>query len=132
MTRRVTLVVGPPAAGKSTWIRQQAAPGDTVVDFDDIARDLGSRQTHRHPPEVTARAVQAQKKAEREVAQMTDGTAFVARVASDPAERALLAARLRADVHVVDPGRSVVESRLGADRPTSARHETARWYRLNG
>lgn len=132
MTRRVVLVVGPPAAGKSTWVAERARSGDTVVDFDEIARSLGSRHSHRHSSGVVAHAVLEQKRQERAVAAMTDGTAYVVRVASSPAERSVLAARLRADeVRVLDPGRDVVTARLG-DRPASAAREVDRWYRLNG
>lgn len=132
MTRRVVLVTGPPAGGKSTWTHARAAHGDTVVDFDDIARGLGSRHAHRHDSGVTARALAEQKRQERAVADMSEGTAYVIRVASDPDERSRLALRLRADeVKVVDPGHEVVKARL-SDRPDSARREVDRWYRLNG
>lgn len=126
------LVVGPPGAGKSTWASARAGEGDTVVDFDEIARELGSRHAHRHDSGVVARTIVEQKRRERTVAQMQDGTAYVIRVASDPTERTYLATRLRADeVKVVDPGRDVVERRLSG-RPESARREVDRWYRLNG
>lgn len=131
MSRRVVLVVGPPGAGKSTWARSQAGECDTVVDFDEIARELGSRHAHRHDSSVIARSIVEQKRRERAVAAMQDGGAYVVRVASDPRERAHLAALLRAEVRVVDPGRDVVESRLHG-RPESAWREVDRWYRLNG
>jgi 5-methylcytosine-specific restriction enzyme A len=37
----VKLVCGPPAAGKSTYVAANAAPGDIVIDLDDIAREHG-------------------------------------------------------------------------------------------
>lgn len=132
MTRRVVLVVGPPGAGKSTWAHAHAGPDDTVVDFDDIARALGSRHAHRHDSGVVARAIAEQRRQERAVASMDEGTAYVVRVASNPQERAYLATRLRADeVRVIDPGRAAVEPHL-VGRPESARREVDRWYRLNG
>lgn len=132
MTREVTLVVGPPGAGKSTWVQARAGAGVDVVDFDTIARSLGSRDAHRHDSGVIARALAEQKRRERAVARMESGAAYVIRVASDPRERAEIAARLRAtDVKVIDPGRAVVESRM-AGRPASAAREVDRWYRLNG
>lgn len=38
---RVMLVCGPPAAGKSTLVRDRAKPGDIVIDLDTIARERG-------------------------------------------------------------------------------------------
>lgn len=47
---KVTVVCGPPCAGKTTWVREHAQPGDLIVDYDDIARRLGSRRDHGHHP----------------------------------------------------------------------------------
>jgi hypothetical protein len=33
----LTVVVGPPAGGKSTWVLERAGPGDIVIDFDRLA-----------------------------------------------------------------------------------------------
>jgi hypothetical protein len=45
----ITLVYGPPGAGKSTWVQQHAQPGDLIVDYDLIGTALGSpdRATHQ-------------------------------------------------------------------------------------
>jgi hypothetical protein len=50
----VTVVTGPPCAGKSSHIRARAAAGDVVIDLDGIAVALGSPDTHDHPPAVLA------------------------------------------------------------------------------
>jgi hypothetical protein len=47
---RVKLVCGPPAAGKSTYVKQHARPGDIVIDLDSIAREYGF--TRYRPPGV--------------------------------------------------------------------------------
>jgi hypothetical protein len=47
---RVMLICGPPAAGKSTYVREHAREGDTVIDFDDIAREFGYGRNR--PPDV--------------------------------------------------------------------------------
>ena len=41
----LSVVAGPPAAGKTTYVREYASPGDLVLDLDDIkrARGLGMR-----------------------------------------------------------------------------------------
>lgn len=50
---RITLVWGPPCAGKSTYVQDHAKPGDLVIDFDLIAQSFGSPNTHDHSQTVT-------------------------------------------------------------------------------
>ena len=38
----IVLVVGPPGAGKSTWVAGEKNPGDLVVDYDLLAEALGA------------------------------------------------------------------------------------------
>jgi predicted kinase len=55
----VIIVTGPPCSGKTTYVTARRQPGDIVIDFDDIARALGSPGAHDHPRhiiEVTAAA----------------------------------------------------------------------------
>lgn len=39
--KKLTIVCGPPAAGKSTYVRTHAKPDDLVIDIDEIAREYG-------------------------------------------------------------------------------------------
>ena len=55
----LTVVVGPPCAGKSTYIRRMARPGDVLVDYDAIAMALGSDRHHEAPPAVADVAYRA-------------------------------------------------------------------------
>lgn len=36
----VYVITGPPAGGKSTWVREHATPGDITIDYDDLAAVL--------------------------------------------------------------------------------------------
>lgn len=45
----VTLVCGPPASGKTTYVAEHKRPGDVVIDFDVLAVALGSDDSHDHP-----------------------------------------------------------------------------------
>lgn len=45
---RITLVYGPPGAGKSTYVQERRKPGDLVVDYDLIGHALGSDDRHGH------------------------------------------------------------------------------------
>jgi len=131
MTRHVVLVVGPPGAGKSTWVSSAAGSGVRVVDFDRIAKSLGSPVEHDHPAEVVGPAVREQLRQEAAIGQMSDGRAYVVRVAASPAKRAEVVARVRPDrVVTLDPGRAVVDQRT-AGRSDSARAAVAAWYEHN-
>lgn len=48
----LTVVTGPPCAGKTTHVRQHAKPGDIVIDYDHIAQAIGSPDTHDHPAPI--------------------------------------------------------------------------------
>lgn len=48
----ITVVVGPPCSGKSTYARTHAKPGDITVDFDTLAQALGSPTPHDHTPDI--------------------------------------------------------------------------------
>lgn len=52
----ITLVWGPPCAGKTTYVEQNAEPGDLIVDLDKIAQSLGSPSTHDHDPAILSSA----------------------------------------------------------------------------
>lgn len=88
--RRVVLVTGPPCAGKSTYAREHAAPGDLILDQD----ELGPAAMRNAIEQVTA---------------MADGTAWVIRCCAGQARRAQLAAELRAEmVHLQPPERELL------------------------
>lgn len=44
----ITVVTGPPCGGKSTFIKNNAKPGDIVIDMDEIARAFIFGETKNH------------------------------------------------------------------------------------
>lgn len=48
----LTVVTGPPCAGKSSYIRARASSGDIIIDFDELAGAFGSDHSHDHPAAV--------------------------------------------------------------------------------
>lgn len=46
---RIVALCGPPCAGKTTLANNLSRPGDAILDFDDIARALGSPDPWMHP-----------------------------------------------------------------------------------
>lgn len=110
---RVTLVTGPPCAGKSTWVAEHAGPSALVVCWDTIATGIGA-STHPTPGYLDS-AIQAAY--DRLLAQVPTATeAWIIRCLPDPAERAEWATRLGAEVVVLCPPREVLAHRALARR----------------
>ncbi|MFD5468883.1 hypothetical protein [Streptomyces sp. NPDC127105] len=57
--RAVTVVYGPPCAGKNTYVREHARTGDLVLDVDALALALGSPVDHGHHPALVPFAIEA-------------------------------------------------------------------------
>lgn len=124
----VVLVCGPPAAGKSTWVKQQARPGDQIIDFDQLCQTLGSRSHHNHPPHVRALASSMRSSLEAQ-AGARPGRTFVIRSLADPADRASAAERLRARVVMLATPAEQAIGRAHADgRPGWTEHAIRTWW----
>lgn len=59
------IIIGPPCAGKSTYVREHAAEGDIRIDFDALASALGSASRHLHSGAVAECAFRARDEAIR-------------------------------------------------------------------
>ncbi len=117
MKRRVVLVCGPPAAGKTAWVAEHAEPGDRVVDLDEICQRLGSSDSHNHPERVRAQARRVRAAEETLVARMQTGPAWVSRTMPEPERRARHAAALNAtEVVVLATAADEAKSRAAAAR----------------
>jgi hypothetical protein len=127
------VVTGPPAAGKTTWVRERARHGDVVVDLDAIASALTpGGDGHRHPHAVLRCAQRARRAAIDEALRHTaDVDVYV--VHTQPSAKALARySEHGAHVVTIDPGRAVVEARVAEDRPAPTQAVVARWYAAHG
>ena len=121
----ITLVIGPPCGGKTTYVSEHAQPGDVVIDFDAIARELGSPDEWRHGEPYWS---QAYAETEARIAAIsTEETAWVIRCAPDLRQRAELTAWLAAEVVVCDPGEATCLARART-RPSGTRRAIRMWY----
>lgn len=59
----LTVVTGPPCAGKTTHVAKHKQAGDLVIDYDAIAVALGSPDSHDHPEHIKAAARAARQAA---------------------------------------------------------------------
>lgn len=126
------LVVGPPAGGKSTWVKNHAQPGDIVVDSDALANTLSPHgsSSHDHSPAVKAVTKEVRRAAiDAAVAMHDDIDTDVYVIHSMPSEQMLRKYhRLGARIVVVDPGPQVVGKRAEAERPPRMRNVVDKWY----
>lgn len=132
-TVRCTVVVGPPAAGKTTWINQRAQLGDLVVDFDSITRALGGPKCKGWdlPSELVTRAVMEAREAAARIA-MRPHTgphqSFI--IHALPTVTVLTDYHRRgATIKVIDPGRAIVMDRIARERPANKAAIADKWYR---
>lgn len=132
-TVRCTVVIGPPAAGKTTWINQRAQLGDLVVDFDALTRALGGPkcQGWELPSPLVTRAVMDAREAAARVAlrpHTGPQQAFI--IHALPPLAILTDYHHRgATIKVVDPGRAVVMERIARERPANKAAIADKWYR---
>lgn len=128
--RRVTLVCGPPCAGKTTWVDSVAQPGDLVLDRDLIARELGSSNKWRHTSRYVDLSEQAMQERMWTLATLEDVSAYVIRSAPGAHYRNTLARQIRAtDVRVIDPGLVECTRRArAAHRPRDTVRWIHQWY----
>jgi tRNA uridine 5-carbamoylmethylation protein Kti12 len=128
----VTLVCGPPCAGKTTLAQHHAHldPNATVLDFDAIAVELGSPHRWDHPKPIREQAEQAMQHRMHTLPLDPDLHLYVIRTAPQPQQRTHLATLLHAHrVWVVDPGYQVCIARCRADRrPRGTESAIRRWY----
>lgn len=123
------LVVGPPAAGKSTWVGQRCGDGDIVVDWDALASVL-SPGCGRVLPRHVADVVRAARRAAIDAAVEWRDRVDVYVIHALPSQKMLgFYRRMGARVVVVDPGEKVVVERCRRERPWQMEQAVKDWYR---
>lgn len=124
----ITVVVGPPCAGKSTYIEEQRAPGDVVVDFDKLALALGSDQPHAAPDAVREVAFSARKSAIGRVLKGVDAAAWIIHTSPWPGQLGRYA-EAGAEIVLLDPGLEECLARAQSDdRPEGTEDAIRQWY----
>ena len=124
------LVTGPPAAGKSTWVREHAQHGDITIDYDTLAATLTppGGKPHDWPPAVKA-VTKAARQAAIDTAIQHATTTDVYVIHSNPSQRLIdHYANVGAQVVTIDPGRATVLARAKKERPWRIQQAAKEWY----
>lgn len=116
----IVLVMGPPAAGKTTYVRQHAEPGDVVIDYDAIAQALGpGGANHELVMQLRGKLLTQLRRGELDVAR-----AWI--LTCDPAAERRYPHH---DVVVLDPGQDEVLRRVERERSPHLRRVVLNWYK---
>jgi predicted kinase len=119
----LTVVQGAPCSGKSTYVREHAAAGDIVIDFDVLAQALGSPDPHDHSTAIRMVAIDMRRTAISSAVQQHLAGATVWIVDINPGERMALYRRAGAKMVTLTASAAELHARATAERPP-------RWHEL--
>lgn len=128
----LTIVCGPPCAGKSTYVEQHARPGDVIIDLDDIAKriDPEYQQWAEKKPGQLSKAIRARNSLLGSLSKRTSAkAAWFIIAAATVAERKWWHAKLGGEVVFLDPGSAECKRRALARGTPQAAEGIDKWYR---
>lgn len=124
----VTVVTGPPAAGKTTHVREHAQDGDVIIDFDLIANTLAGKEADNHEHAVHIQTVaKAARQATLDAAIKTSARVWLIHAMPSSKQQAEYSAR-GAEIITIDPGKDVVMQRIKNERPAHMAKAAGAWY----
>lgn len=128
--RQVTLICGPPCAGKTTWAQHHAAPDDLIVDADQIAQNVGSPHPWNHNPHHLRLAQAHWWTTVRDIGTRDTVTAWIIRCAPTAYERRRIAGIARATRTVILlPDHEVLMQRAASrPNPTLTLRTVQQWH----
>lgn len=127
----VKVITGPPAAGKTTFVRTHAHPTDVVIDLDRIAQAFMPEHDgpiHGYPDHIRHVAIGARAAAIQRATRLSERvTVWIIHSIPKP-DQLKEYERMRWDVITVDPGAEVVRARAAVERPRAMDDVVTKWY----
>lgn len=128
----LTIVCGPPASGKTTYVGNHAAPTDTVIDLDTIMRSL--RPGYEHWTEaldrdLLNRAIRVRNAMLGSLSKQRQGSAWFIVAAPTADERRWWQSKLGGEIVLLDPGPAECRRRAVARGTPRAVAGIEAWYR---
>ena len=124
----IRVVVGPPCAGKSTFVDDNRQSGDVVVDYDKIAVALGSDEFHKATGDVRAAAFTARSSVIDSALSGKIKRAWIIHTKPMP-DMVDKYREAGFDFEIVNPGREECLSRAEADgRPSHTIEAIEKWF----
>lgn len=127
----IKIIIGPPAAGKSTYVAHNAAAGDVTVDFDRLAMTLGSRQSHDCPPAIRKVTKSARQAAIDTILDGIEADSWI--IHSSPSDSQMKRYKeAGAEIITIDPGKDeALRQAEKDDRPAWTAKAIEEWYSEN-
>lgn len=128
--QRVHVITGPPAAGKSTYVREHAGSQDVIIDLDRIALSISAEgmDHHGYPEHIKHVAIGMRAAAIQRATRLRERV-HVWLIHSMPSPDQVTEYRGHGwEVVEVDPGRAEVLARAATQRPEYVYPVIDRWY----
>jgi hypothetical protein len=128
----LTIVCGPPASGKTTYVQQHASPHDVVIDLDAILSSLRPEYQHWsgiQDGQLLSRAVRIRNSRLADLSRATSGRAWFIVSAPSKAERDWWATKLGGEVLLLNPGIEECKRRAMARGTPLAVQGIEKWAR---
>lgn len=124
------IITGPPASGKTTFVQDNAQPGDIRIDLDHLTNHLAGLPQDGHSHDSRAWAIaKATRNAAIDAALKHSTDLDVWIIDSKPTQTNLERyQKHNAQIHTIDPGKSVVMNRCKTERTPEALKVAALWY----
>lgn len=123
----ITLVAGPPTAGKNTYVTKNKRPGDLVVDLDALWTALGGAGSHDQPEALRPYVLDARDVVMERLWRIRDVDAWVIATAPEAAMRQTFRNR-GARVVLVMAEEPVCMARAEAERPAAWSDYVGHWF----
>jgi predicted kinase len=123
---KIRVVIGASCSGKSTYIKKTKTPDDVVVDFDALAKALGSSVSHKSTGDIREVAFAVRDAAIRKVMQGVKFDAYIIDT-SPKQERVSLYRGKNAEFILIDPGIETCLERA-KERPKGTIESIYEWY----
>ncbi|MFI6609291.1 AAA family ATPase [Streptomyces sp. NPDC050507] len=123
----ITLVAGPPCAGKNRYVAEHKRPGDLVVDFDALIQALGGAGDHDQPDALKRYTYEARDAVVSRLMARRDVDAWVILSAPDKRARETYMRRSCRTVLVL-ASEAVCLERARAERPPEWQDYVRNWF----
>ena len=124
----IHVITGPPCAGKSTYVKDNAKSGELRIDYDAIAQALGAENSHAAEGLVKQAAFDAREGAIQTALKNADAESWI--IHTSPSEEHMkMYTEAGAEVIPLDPGYDVCMERAKRDgRPQQTIDGIEKWY----